>query len=66
MKTSADVDDPQIGESRLYRILATDPRGYGQTERPRSVDVYDHAHSIGDLLKVVGEASAVIVGHDLE
>ncbi|HEY0801402.1 MAG TPA: alpha/beta hydrolase [Steroidobacteraceae bacterium] len=50
-----------------FRVVAIDQRGYGQTEQPVSVDAYDHTHSVGDmvgLMRILGETSAVIVGHD--
>jgi pimeloyl-ACP methyl ester carboxylesterase len=48
--------------------VAPDLRGYGQTDRPDSVDAYDHTHLVGDLvdlMKALEETSAVIVGHDV-
>jgi pimeloyl-ACP methyl ester carboxylesterase len=51
-----------------YMAVAPDLRGYGQTDRPDCVDAYDHTHLVGDLvglMKVLGETSAVIVGHDV-
>ncbi|WP_426437254.1 alpha/beta fold hydrolase [Bradyrhizobium genosp. P] len=51
-----------------YRAVALDLRGYGQTEKPASVDAYDHTHVAGDLvglMKTLGETSAAIVGHDV-
>jgi pimeloyl-ACP methyl ester carboxylesterase len=51
-----------------YRAVAPDLRGYGQTDQPDCVDVYDHTHLVGDLvdlMKSLGETSAVIVGHDV-
>jgi pimeloyl-ACP methyl ester carboxylesterase len=51
-----------------YRAVAPDLRGYGQTDQPHSVDDYDHTHLVGDLvglMKILGETSAVIVGHDV-
>ena len=51
-----------------YRAVAPDLRGYGQTDQPDTVDLYDHTHLVGDLvglMKTLGETSAVIVGHDV-
>lgn len=51
-----------------YRVIAPDLRGYGQTDQPDHVDLYDHTHMVGDLvdlMKTLGETSAVIVGHDV-
>ena len=50
-----------------YRAVAPDMRGYGDTERPESVDQYTLLHLVGDmvgLLDALGEQNAVIVGHD--
>jgi pimeloyl-ACP methyl ester carboxylesterase len=51
-----------------YRVVAPDQRGFGQTDRPDSIDSYDISQSVGDvvgLMAALGETSAVIVGHDL-
>ena len=50
-----------------YRAVAPDMRGYGGTEAPGDVDKYTQLHLIGDMVGLVGalgEARAVIVGHD--
>jgi epoxide hydrolase A/B len=50
-----------------YHAVAPDMRGYGQTSRPEAVDQYTILHLVGDmvaLLDVLGEESALIVGHD--
>jgi pimeloyl-ACP methyl ester carboxylesterase len=50
-----------------YHAVAPDMRGYGQTERPGSVDRYTLLHLVGDmvgLIDALGAPSAVIVGHD--
>jgi pimeloyl-ACP methyl ester carboxylesterase len=50
-----------------YHAVAPDMRGFGQTDRPAPVDQYTLLHSIGDmvgLLDALGEAQAVIAGHD--
>ena len=51
-----------------FRVVVPDQRGFGQTERPESIEAYDISQSVGDmvgLMAAVGETSAVIVGHDL-
>jgi pimeloyl-ACP methyl ester carboxylesterase len=51
-----------------YRVVVPDQRGFGQSERPDSIEAYDISQSVGDmvgLVKAVGASSAVIVGHDL-
>jgi pimeloyl-ACP methyl ester carboxylesterase len=51
-----------------YRVVVPDQRGFGQSERPDSIEAYDISQSVGDmvgLMKALGETSAVIVGHDL-
>src|SRR5437660_6827727 len=50
-----------------YHAVAPDQRGYGQTDRPESVEAYTTLHLVGDmvgLLDALGEEEAVIVGHD--
>jgi pimeloyl-ACP methyl ester carboxylesterase len=50
-----------------YHVVAPDLRGYGQTDRPEPVEAYDIFQLTGDLVGLVnalGEAPAVIVGHD--
>ncbi len=50
-----------------FRAVAPDMRGYGGTDRPAAVDQYTMLHLVGDmvgLLDALGEASAVIIGHD--
>jgi pimeloyl-ACP methyl ester carboxylesterase len=50
-----------------YRCVAPDMRGYGGTEAPEPIDQYTLCHLVGDmaeLVKALGEARAVIVGHD--
>ncbi len=51
-----------------FRVVAPDLRGFGQTDAPSEVQAYSMLHSVGDmvgLLHVLGEKSAVVVGHDL-
>src|SRR5262245_52328676 len=50
-----------------YHAVAPDMRGYGQTDRPDAIDQYTQLHLVGDmvaLLDALGDATAVIVGHD--
>ena len=50
-----------------FHAIAPDMRGYGQTERPSEIDKYTMLHLVGDMTGVLdslGEASAVVVGHD--
>jgi pimeloyl-ACP methyl ester carboxylesterase len=50
-----------------YHVVAPDLRGYGQTDRPEALEAYDILQLTGDLVGLVnalGEAPAVIVGHD--
>lgn len=50
-----------------YHAVAPDMRGYGQTDRPAAIDQYSMLHLVGDMVGVLdalGEATAVIVGHD--
>jgi pimeloyl-ACP methyl ester carboxylesterase len=50
-----------------YRAVAPDMRGYGQTDRPESIEQYTLLHMAGDmvgLLDELGVEQAVIVGHD--
>jgi pimeloyl-ACP methyl ester carboxylesterase len=51
-----------------FRVVVPDQRGFGQTDRPDSVEAYDMSQAAGDmvgLMAALGETSAVIVGHDL-
>jgi pimeloyl-ACP methyl ester carboxylesterase len=51
-----------------YRAVAPDQRGFGQSDRPDAVEAYDMSQAVGDmvgLMKVLGETSAVIIGHDV-
>jgi pimeloyl-ACP methyl ester carboxylesterase len=50
-----------------YRAVAPDMCGYGQTDRPESIEQYTLLHMAGDmvgLLDELGVEQAVIVGHD--
>ncbi|MND04899.1 Non-heme chloroperoxidase [compost metagenome] len=51
-----------------YRVVVPDQRGFGQTDRPDSIEAYDLNQAAGDmvgLMAALGETSAAIVGHDL-
>src|SRR6187200_1769252 len=51
-----------------FRVVVPDQRGFGQTDRPESIEAYDISQSVGDmvgLMTALGESSAHIVGHDL-
>ncbi|PRY04845.1 pimeloyl-ACP methyl ester carboxylesterase [Paraburkholderia sp. BL25I1N1] len=50
-----------------FRAVAPDMRGYGGTDAPPDADSYTMLHLVGDmveLVNVLGESEAVIVGHD--
>lgn len=50
-----------------FRAVAVDMRGYGQSDRPESIDQYTLLHLVGDmvgLLDALGVQQAVIAGHD--
>lgn len=51
--------------SRHFRVIAFDPRGTGQSDRPVGPGAYDMAEHVGDALAIldaVGVRSAVLVG----
>ncbi len=50
-----------------WRVAAPDMRGYGGTDAPAAADQYTLLHLVGDmvdLVRVLGETQAVVVGHD--
>ena len=50
-----------------FRCVAPDMRGYGGTQAPEPIEQYTLFNLVGDmaeLVKVLGETRAVIVGHD--
>lgn len=50
-----------------WRVAAPDMRGYGGTDAPAEVEQYTLLHLVGDmvdLVRVLGETQAVVVGHD--
>jgi pimeloyl-ACP methyl ester carboxylesterase len=57
---------PALAEAGFHAV-APDMRGYGRTERPKSIDQYTLLHLVGDtvgLLDALGAEQAVIAGHD--
>ncbi|MFC0633342.1 alpha/beta fold hydrolase [Brevundimonas balnearis] len=49
------------------RAVAPDMRGYGGTDKPKDRDAHTILHLVGDmvdLVRALGETSAVVVGHD--
>src|SRR4249920_3512055 len=51
-----------------FRVVVPDQRGFGQTDRPDSIEAYDISQAVGDMVGLMAalvETSAVIVGHDL-
>jgi pimeloyl-ACP methyl ester carboxylesterase len=50
-----------------FRVAAPDMRGYGGTTAPADIEQYTLLHLVGDmvdLVRVLGQSQAVIVGHD--
>jgi pimeloyl-ACP methyl ester carboxylesterase len=50
-----------------FRVVAPDQRGYGQTDKPESIEAYNILNLTGDIVGLVnalGEERAVVVGHD--
>jgi len=50
-----------------YRVIVPNQRGYGETDKPESVEAYDLRHLCGDmasLLDVLNLEKAVFIGHD--
>src|ERR1700739_3252421 len=48
-----------------YRAVAVDLRGYGDSDKPpRGYDLMTAAADIAGLIRALGEANAVVVGHD--
>ncbi len=48
-----------------YRVVAPDLRGYGGTDKPpRGYDLITAAADAAGLVRALGEANAVVVGHD--
>jgi epoxide hydrolase 4 len=50
-----------------FKVVAPDLRGYGQSEKPKSVSAYNYkilAKDIAEIIKALGYNKAFIVGHD--
>src|SRR5438132_14412327 len=50
-----------------YHAVAPDMRGYGQSDKPATVEAYDIHQLTADvvgILDALGEQTAVVVGHD--
>src|SRR6202046_1177214 len=48
-----------------FRAVAADLRGYGGSDKPpRGYDLVTAASDAGGLIRALGEANAVVVGHD--
>jgi pimeloyl-ACP methyl ester carboxylesterase len=55
-----------LGEAGI-RVIASDQRGYGTTDRPEAVEAYDLEHLTGDLVGLLDHLKidkAIFVGHD--
>ena len=50
-----------------FRAVAPDMRGYGGTDKPEAREAHTILHLVGDmvdLVRALGETSAVVIGHD--
>jgi pimeloyl-ACP methyl ester carboxylesterase len=50
-----------------YHAVAPDVRGYGQSDKPEPIEAYSMKNMLADylgILDVLGEKTAVVVGHD--
>ncbi len=50
-----------------FRVVAPDVRGYGESDKPRSIEAYDMVALTNDvvgLIDALGEDQAILVGHD--
>lgn len=50
-----------------YRVAAVDVRGYGGSDKPQAVEAYsieDMCRDIAGLIGALGEAKAILIGHD--
>jgi pimeloyl-ACP methyl ester carboxylesterase len=57
---------PALAEAG-YHAVASDVRGYGQSDRPEAIEAYSMKNMVADavgILDALGEDTAVIVGHD--
>jgi pimeloyl-ACP methyl ester carboxylesterase len=51
-----------------YRVVVPDLLGCGGSDAPAGIEPYTHVRGVGDLvglLQVLGEASSLVVGHDV-
>ena len=57
---------PALAEAG-YRVIAPNQRGYGETDKPESIEAYDLRHLCGDmagLMDALDLEQAIFVGHD--
>ncbi|OAI39898.1 hypothetical protein AYO38_06650 [bacterium SCGC AG-212-C10] len=57
---------PALAEAG-YHVIVPDQRGYGGSSRPEEIEAYDLdtlAADVAGLLDALGEAKAVVIGHD--
>jgi pimeloyl-ACP methyl ester carboxylesterase len=57
---------PALAEAG-YHAVASDVRGYGQSDRPEPIEAYSMKNMVADAVGIVealGEDTAVIIGHD--
>jgi pimeloyl-ACP methyl ester carboxylesterase len=47
-----------------FHAVAPDQRGYGQTDRPEAIESYSMFNLVGDIVGLIAEERAVVVGHD--
>jgi pimeloyl-ACP methyl ester carboxylesterase len=50
-----------------YHVVAPDMRGYGDSDKPQDIDAYNQVEVTNDiigLIKALGYATAIVVGHD--
>jgi pimeloyl-ACP methyl ester carboxylesterase len=50
-----------------FHAVATDVRGYGQSDRPQEIEAYSMKNMVADavgVLDALGEETAVVIGHD--
>jgi pimeloyl-ACP methyl ester carboxylesterase len=57
---------PALAEAG-YHAVATDVRGYGQSDCPEAIEAYSMKNMVADavaILDALGEETAVVIGHD--